>query len=61
MMFQDSGYHTEAAGSPVQVYVVAASGKTVTIFIDPHESSGSAADAFAKTALDIAKTIRFTN
>lgn len=60
-MFQDSGYRTEAAGSPVQVYVVTVSGQTVTIIIDPHESTGSAADTFAKTALDIAKTIRFTN
>jgi hypothetical protein len=61
VMFQDSGYHTEAAGLPLEVYVVTAAGQTITILIDPHESSGSAARAFAETALVIAKTIHFTD
>jgi len=61
VMFQDSGYHTEAAGLPLEVYVVTAAGQTITILIDPHESSGSAARAFTETALAIAKTIHFTD
>jgi hypothetical protein len=60
VMFQDSGYHTEAAGLPLEVYVVTAGRQTITIFIDPHESSGSAAQEFAEIALAIVKTIRFT-
>jgi hypothetical protein len=61
VMFQDSGYHTEATGMPIEVYVVTAAGQTITIFIDPHESSGSAAGTFKETALAIAKTIHFTD
>jgi hypothetical protein len=60
VVFQDSGYHTEAGQLPLDVYVVTAGAQTVTIFIDPHESSGSAAQAFAETALAILKTIRFS-
>jgi hypothetical protein len=60
VMFQDSGYHSDATGLPLEVYVFTAAGKTVTIFIDPHESSGDAALAFMEIALATMKTIRFT-
>jgi hypothetical protein len=59
--FQNSGYGSEAAGLPIEVYVVTAAGQTITIFIDPHESSGSAAGTFKETALAIVKTIHFTD
>jgi hypothetical protein len=58
--FQDSGYRSEAAGLPLEIYVVSAAGKTVTIFIDPHESSGSAAQDFAEIALAIIQAIHFS-
>jgi hypothetical protein len=58
--FQDSGYRSDAAGLPLEIYVVSAAGKTVTIFIDPHESSGSAAHEFAEIALTIVKNIHFS-
>jgi hypothetical protein len=61
VMFQDSGYHTEPACLPLEVYVVTAAGQTITIFVDPHESCGSAARAFTETALAIVKTIHFTD
>ena len=60
VMFQDSGYRTEAVGLPLEIYVVTATGQTVTIFIDPHESSGTAAQDFAEIALAIVKTIHFS-
>ncbi|HEY6073791.1 MAG TPA: hypothetical protein VIV15_10445, partial [Anaerolineales bacterium] len=31
VMFQDSGYHSEATGLPLEIYVVSSAGKTVTI------------------------------
>lgn len=60
-VFQDSGYRTEAGGAPLEVYVVTAAGKTVTIIIDPHESTGDAARTFAETALTIIQTIHFSD
>ncbi|HEY6071864.1 MAG TPA: hypothetical protein VIV15_00360, partial [Anaerolineales bacterium] len=60
VMFQ-GGYHSEATGLPLEIYVVSSAGKTVTILIDPHESSGSAAEDFAKTALAIVETIHFSD
>ena len=60
VMFQDSGYRTEAAGQPLEIYVVTATGHTVTIFVDPHESSGSAAHDFAEIARTIVNTIHFS-
>ena len=55
--FPVSGYRSEAAGEPIDVYVVAASGKTMTIFVDPHEATGAAAERFRTTAAGILASI----
>ena len=60
VVFQDSGYHTDAGGAPLEIFAVRAAGRTVTIFIDPGTSRGSAARAFTASALALAKAIRFT-
>jgi len=61
VLFEDGGYGSEAVGAPLDVYAFTAARRTVTIFIDPHTSHGGAALAFTKSALAIAKTIRFAS
>jgi hypothetical protein len=51
--FRATGYHSEAAGLPIDVYAVTVAGKTVTVFIDAHEATSSAGAAFMDTARQI--------
>jgi hypothetical protein len=55
--FTTTGYHSEAAGLPIDVYVVTIAGKTATVFVDPHEASGSAGDRFMDTARQILESL----
>jgi len=57
--FARSGYRTDPSGSPLEVMVVRAQGKTVTIFIDPHEATKAQTPAFMKNARVLLRTLRF--
>jgi hypothetical protein len=56
--FPTTGYRSEAAGLPIDVYVLTLAGKTATVFIDPHESSGSAGKDFMDVARQILESFR---
>ena len=58
--FPRSGYRSDPTGAPIKVFVVRAAGKTVTVFIDPHERPPAKAPAFMQAAGAILKTLRFT-
>jgi hypothetical protein len=59
VVFRDSGYHTDPTGEPLEILVVEVAGRTVSIFIDPGTSRGSAARAFTLSGLAFVKALRF--
>ena len=56
--FGTTDYHSEPAGLPIDVYVVTVAGKTATVFVDPHEASGDAAERFIESALHVLGSFR---
>jgi hypothetical protein len=52
------GYHSEAAGLPIDVYVLTAAGKTWMALVDTHEAVDGAGEAFRKGAVEILKSIK---
>jgi hypothetical protein len=59
--FPRSGYGSEPTGAPVKVFVVRAAGKSVTVFIDPHERPPAKAPAFMRDAAAILRTMHFAS
>lgn len=59
IVFPQSGYRTDASGSPLQIIAVRARGKTVTIFIDPHEATAAQTPRFMKNAAALLRGLRF--
>jgi hypothetical protein len=59
--FRSSGYHSEPAGLPIDVYVLTVAGKTATVFVDPHEASGSAGQDFMAVAVQILESVRISS
>jgi hypothetical protein len=59
--FRSSGYHSEPAGLPIDVYVLTVAGKTATVFVDPHEASGSAGQDFMAVAAQILESVRISS
>ena len=59
IVFPRSGYRTDPTGSPLQVIAVRARGKTLTIFIDPHEATPAATPLFMKNATTLLRGLRF--
>lgn len=57
--FPQSGYRTDPSGSPLQIIAVRARGKTVTIFIDPHEATPAQTPRFMKNAAALLRGLRF--
>jgi hypothetical protein len=57
--FPRSGYRTDPSGSPLQIIAVRARGKTVTIFIDPHEATLAQTPRFMKNAAALLRGLRF--
>jgi hypothetical protein len=58
--FPRSGYRSDPTGAPIDVSVIRAAGKTVTIFVDPHERPRTKAPVFMQDAAAILRTLRFT-
>ena len=56
---QESGFRTDPSGSPLQIIAVRARGKTVTIFIDPHEATPAQTPRFMKNAAALLRGLRF--
>ena len=59
IVFPRSGYRTDPSGSPLQVIAVRARGKTLTIFIDPHEATPAQTPRFMKNATTLLRGLRF--
>ena len=59
IVFPQSGYRTDPSGSPLQIIAVRARGKTVTIFIDPHEATPAQTPQFMKNATALLRGLRF--
>ena len=59
IVFPRSGYRTDPSGSPLQIIAVRARGKTVTIFIDPHEATPAQTPRFMKNATALLRGLRF--
>ena len=59
--FPRSGYGSDPTGAPIKVFVVRAAGKTVTVFIDPHERTPAKAPAFMQDAAAILRTLNFVS
>ena len=59
IVFPQSGYRTDPAGSPLQIIAVRVRGKTVTIFIDPHEATPAQTPQFMKNATALLRGLRF--
>ncbi len=59
VQFPPLGLHSEAEGKPIQVFAFEVGGRTVSLFIDPHEAQGTAASDFMRAALAIVNKIRF--
>lgn len=56
--FQTSGYHSEPFGLPIDVYVLTFGGKTATVFVDPHQATGTEGEAFMEAAREILESAR---
>jgi hypothetical protein len=52
------GYHTEAVGLPIDVYVLTAAGRTWTALVDTHEARGGAGEAVRQVAVQVLKSIQ---
>lgn len=59
--FRSSGYHSDPAGLPIDVYVLTVAGKTATVFVDPHEASGTAGQDFMAVAAQILESVRISS
>ncbi len=59
IVFPQNGYRTDPSGSPLQIIAVRARGKTVTIFIDPHEATPAQTPRFMKNATTLLRGLRF--
>lgn len=55
--FQTSGYHSEPAGLPIDVYAVTFGGRTATVFVDPHQAVGPEGEAFMEVAREILESV----
>jgi hypothetical protein len=53
------GYHTEATGDPIEVIVLRAENKTVTIIVDSHKAKGDDALDFRAAAATVLANLRF--
>jgi hypothetical protein len=58
--FRSSGYHSDPAGLPLDVYVLTVAGKTATVFVDSHEASGSVGQDFMAVAGQILESVRIS-
>ena len=56
--FQTSGYHSEPFGLPIDVYVLTFGRKTATVFVDPHQATGTEGEAFMEAAREILESAR---
>jgi hypothetical protein len=59
--FRSSGYHSEPAGLPVDVYVLTVAGKSATVFVDPHEARGKAGQDFMSVATQILESVQISS
>jgi hypothetical protein len=59
LWFTETGYHTEGTGEPVDVYFLNVGGKTLTVVVDPHIATGTAATAFHRTAAQVLQSLKF--
>jgi hypothetical protein len=55
--FQPSGYHSGPFGEPIDVYALTFGGQTATVFVDPHDAEGAAAEAFREAATQILESL----
>jgi hypothetical protein len=59
--FRSSGYHSDAAGLPIDVYVLTVALKTATVFVDSHEASGKAGQDFMAVAAQILESVQISS
>ena len=59
--FRSSGYHSDPAGLPIDVYVLTVARRTATVFVDSHEASGSAGQDFMAVAAQILESVRISS
>ena len=59
VLFEDSGYNTDATGAPLQVYAFPVGGHTLTVLLDPPQA-GPAVKVFRARAESILRQLHFT-
>jgi hypothetical protein len=56
--FLTSGYRSEPFGLPIDVYALTLGGETATVFVDPHQATGTEGEAFMEAAREILSGVR---